>query len=354
MSLSRLGAAALIYAASATVLAQPTSSVTLYGIVDAAIVRSDPSSGPGTTELFSGLQSGSRWGFRGREQIGPGLSAEMQLEGGFGTDTGQLAQGGRLFGRLAWVGLSGGLGQVRFGRFNLAGHDLADTISPFGVVFADAGVNRAVATSSTILRVDNLSMYTTPNLRGFEGKLGYSFRHDGTEVAGNGNNTNVITSSVTFTAGNLYAGVSYEAINCPDNTTTPATGTCSAARKEDQKHLMAGITYDLKVVRLRALYSKEDNVFTTAAVSNSPESVGYLLGLTAPIGSGELKLVWQDRNDKGPANADLRIWAVGYQYDLSRRTSLAVFYADTDNESSVAALVARDRKQYGAGLRHRF
>lgn len=113
MSLSRLGAAALMGTASATVLAQPTSNVTLYGIVDAAIVRSDPASGAGTTELFSGLQSGSRWGFRGREQISPGLSAEMQLEGGFSTDTGQAAQGGRLFGRLAWVGMSGGFGQAR-------------------------------------------------------------------------------------------------------------------------------------------------------------------------------------------------------------------------------------------------
>ena len=352
MSFFKVGIAALLVAATFSASAQ--SNVVLYGIVDAALVRTDPASGTATTELFSGLQSGSRWGFRGREDLGGGLSADMQLEGGFNTDTGQLGQGGRLFGRLAWVGLSGGFGQVRAGRFNLAGHDLADYISPFGVVYADAGVNRAVATSSTILRVDNLVMYTTPKMAGFEGKLGYSFRHDGIEVAGNSNNTNVLTASGTVSLGALFAGVSHEAINCPASTTTPATGTCSLASKNDQKHTMAGVAYDLKFVVLRALYSIEKNVFVSPAVTSSPDSRGYLLGLTAPLGKGELKLSFQERDDKSTADADLQIWAIGYQYDLSRRTSLAVFFVSTDNENNVAALTARDRKQYGGGLRHRF
>jgi len=58
----------------------------------------------------------SRWGLRGTEDLGGGLKSQFVLESGFAPDTGVANFGNRLFGRQAWVGLSGNWGQVAFGR----------------------------------------------------------------------------------------------------------------------------------------------------------------------------------------------------------------------------------------------
>jgi predicted porin len=58
----------------------------------------------------------SRFGLRGSEDLGNGLSAVFTLELGFAPDTGALSQGGRFFGRQSFVGLSGPWGAVTLGR----------------------------------------------------------------------------------------------------------------------------------------------------------------------------------------------------------------------------------------------
>jgi predicted porin len=58
----------------------------------------------------------SRIGFRGTEDLGNGLKALFVLENGFGPDTGMQGQGGRLFGRNAYVGLQGAWGTLTLGR----------------------------------------------------------------------------------------------------------------------------------------------------------------------------------------------------------------------------------------------
>lgn len=94
-------------------------SVTLYGMVDVGVESVSnvaPAGGrlmrmPSNTGLFP-----SRFGLRGREDIGGGLSAVFTLENGFLPDTGGLSQGGRFFGRQAHVGLSGDWGAMTVGR----------------------------------------------------------------------------------------------------------------------------------------------------------------------------------------------------------------------------------------------
>ncbi|MFJ1259796.1 porin [Cupriavidus sp. CuC1] len=140
------GAAAL---ASTVGLAHAQSGVTLYGVVDVPIAYANhqstgaPSINPVTgvvtrksggnrfsLETNGGL-SGSRWGLRGEEDLGGGLRALFVLESGFGADTGQSLQGGRLFGRKAYVGLqSDRLGQLTFGRQDTTMFNLLGNFSP--------------------------------------------------------------------------------------------------------------------------------------------------------------------------------------------------------------------------------
>jgi predicted porin len=97
----------------------PAQGVVIYGVVDLAIERLNATAASGAALHRMPSLTGSvpsRLGFRGTEDLGGGLKAMFTLEQGLGADTGGLAQGGRAFGRQAFVGLSGPWGQVSLGR----------------------------------------------------------------------------------------------------------------------------------------------------------------------------------------------------------------------------------------------
>jgi len=96
------------------------SGVQVYGLIDTAVehLTNTAPNGASQTRMpgLSGGQFPSRIGFRGSEELGGGLKAVFNLENGLQPDTGGLNQGGRLFGRQAWVGLAGDWGLVSAGR----------------------------------------------------------------------------------------------------------------------------------------------------------------------------------------------------------------------------------------------
>jgi predicted porin len=108
---------AAFFALSASVYAQ--SSVTLYGIVDTGVeyVSHANATGDGVVRMpgITG-EIPSRWGLRGTEDLGGAYKAVFALESGFNVRGGDLGQGGRLFGRQAWLGVSSPYGQLSFGR----------------------------------------------------------------------------------------------------------------------------------------------------------------------------------------------------------------------------------------------
>ncbi|HEY4296596.1 MAG TPA: porin, partial [Paraburkholderia sp.] len=100
-----------------TGVAHAQSSVTLYGFLDAGLVYVNNQSGHANVQMINGPTNGSRWGLRGSENLGGGLKAIFTLENGFDTSNGKLLQGGREFGRQAFVGLeSDTWGAVTLGR----------------------------------------------------------------------------------------------------------------------------------------------------------------------------------------------------------------------------------------------
>ncbi|CAB3963833.1 porin [Burkholderia aenigmatica] len=112
-----LGLSTLAMLASGASSAQ--SSVALYGIIDSGVeyitnVGPQKQSVVKVPQLTGSLPS--RWGIRGKEDLGGGLSAVFVLESGFSPGQGTLNQSGRLFGRQAYVGLSGRWGTLSFGR----------------------------------------------------------------------------------------------------------------------------------------------------------------------------------------------------------------------------------------------
>ncbi len=155
--------------------ANAQTSVTLYGVVDVPIEYNNhlaPAStpirrrGPERPSAFAARwrqprrpadrrrpPSGSRWGLRGTEDLGGGLKALFVLESGFGLDDGRSQQGGRLFGRQAYVGMqSNTLGRLTFGRQYTTMFDMFANFSPTGYATIYEPV---VAQLGTNFRSDN-------------------------------------------------------------------------------------------------------------------------------------------------------------------------------------------------------
>jgi len=159
MKKTLLAAALLAGFASA---AQAQSSVTLYGLVDVGYVYTKTDGVDSNNELASGNQSGSRWGLQGAEDLGGGLKATFLLESGFDQGTGQSLQGGRLFGRQSWAGLSGGFGDIRFGRQVTITSEFFGAVDPFGAGFNAANLGNTFVAMDTV-RTDNTIKYISPN-----------------------------------------------------------------------------------------------------------------------------------------------------------------------------------------------
>jgi len=121
---ARMASLTVLYAGFASAgIVHAQSSVTLYGIIDTNIEWADnnapaagASSGGSRLRMASGGLQGPRWGFRGTEDLGNGMSALFVLESGFNPDTGAAAESTRLFNRLALVGLESRVGKLTFGR----------------------------------------------------------------------------------------------------------------------------------------------------------------------------------------------------------------------------------------------
>lgn len=93
------------------------NSVTLYGAIDEGMQFTSNVKGKSNIETTSGQDSGDRWGLKGVEDLGGGLKTLFQIENGFNLNTGNLNNGGRIFGRQAFIGLqSDSFGTLTVGR----------------------------------------------------------------------------------------------------------------------------------------------------------------------------------------------------------------------------------------------
>ena len=169
--------AAALAAAGVAHAQTPAPSVQLYGLFDTGVERIT-NVGAGKSSLtrmpsISGTLP-SRWGLRGTEDLGGGLRAVFTLESGFGPDTGVSGQGGRLFGRQAYAGLSGGWGTVALGRqYSMLFWSVldADQLGPnvYGLGSLDAYIPNA--------RTDNAVTYRG-SFSGVQVGVGYSLGRD--------------------------------------------------------------------------------------------------------------------------------------------------------------------------------
>jgi predicted porin len=114
---------------------QAQSTVSVYGVIDMNIERSNHRNINGAygdlTQLKSDGLFGSRLGFTGAEDLGGGNKALFTLEAGMAPDTGAVGNATKFFSRLSFVGLeNSGVGRITMGRQYTAQFDVLSRFFP--------------------------------------------------------------------------------------------------------------------------------------------------------------------------------------------------------------------------------
>jgi predicted porin len=345
---------AILALGSLTGAAHAQTSITLYGIADAGILYN--SNVKGSSMVGLSTANSSRWGLKGSEDLGGGLSAIFNLENGYTIGTGALGQGGLLFGRKAFVGLaSTTYGTLTAGRQYSASNDQTSQFAS-GADWAASGLGygtRAgdVDNVDTSNRIQNSIKYTSPTIGGVTVGLLYSLGG----VAGDFTRNSVWDLSAGYANGPLHLGVGYMYTKDPfyatfgnqGNSSTSTSGTNNNmpspifggyASAGAQGILTAGGSYQFGPATVAVLYSNTQfkDLGSVALPSAAGLGASYTGG-TATFNSGELNVKYQltpalmlaaayiythnsGAGDYGSAHYNQV--NLGTVYSLSKRTSL--------------------------------
>ena len=349
-----------VLAASGAAMAQ--SSVTLFGIVDTAVGYVDNANAAGDS-VYGLTTSGyatSRLGFRGVEDLGGGLKAGFWLEGVIFGDDGNAA--GFNFTRRSTVSLMGGFGEVRMGRDLTPNYSKTisyDLFSQTGIgqfmgwrdwaTNSDVGTTVSTADASNV-RSSNMISYYTPNFGGLTAGLGYGFDEQTTGKAGR-----YVGGYVAYDNGPLSLAASY------DQRDLLVNGLVAGSAVLDRDTFTLGGSYNLNVVKLNAIVQQSKY----KALGESEKVNAYALGVSAPVGAGEVKLQYALYDNKIIESKAHHI-SLGYVHNLSKRTAVygTVSYMDNKDDSNLGLQAknlstggpGRGESQTGVqvGIRHAF
>lgn len=321
--------ASVLAAVSSHALAQ--SSVTLYGIVDEGITYGNNVGGGAQVAAASGTMSGSRFGLKGTEDLGGGMSAVFDLQNGFDLSTGKLGQGGRMFGRKAFVGLSSATyGALTLGRQYDPVVDLVQGITGDGVFGAFFTTPGDADNNDNSIRVNNSIKYTSPTYAGLTFEAMYGLGGTAGSVSSGGS----MGAALGYTNGglNLAGGYLYTKNDTLANASSGGfindgslvtAGYGVAPGSFQTIHAAASYAFNKFTVGLR--YSNSQyKTYSQTSVFNATEKFnvasGYLAyqftpALMAAVNYGYTKA-------SGAQSANYNQVSAGVDYLLSKRTDL--------------------------------
>jgi predicted porin len=363
----------LAFALAGTAMA---ANVTLYGRIDEGLryvhqktTTAEESNSVDTTSLDSGLAGASYWGIKGYEDLAPGWKIGFRLEGKFQGDDGTLGTDDTLFDRDSYLEVSSPYGILQAGRTAMLmsgshGGIFAGQTNPFGVVYKEAGGSNVFQNSTQ--RVSNMLHYESPSLAGLKfyaqysnatgqstdysegndavpssnrdryGALGATFRHGGLKVAlatdyywfnhkdhaDYDNPFNVgLAANYDFGSWKFYGGYQYG-----KHLRSKIFGE-SVTRADDGHMAMIGAGFDLwgGTLMTSAGYGHvgDYSLTSTSTKKNSSTTKTTTKSLDA----------WQ--------------LAVGYKYNLSKRTMLygVGVYRDADLDATVNSVKTTTKKK---------
>ena len=384
-----LAAVAVLGAFAGSALA---AEVQLYGIVDTGLqyVNADSdAAGKDAVDRFSmesGMQSGSRFGFKGVEELGNGLKVGFVLEDGIKSDTG--VDDDVLFNRESSLFIEGGFGKLAMGRIGSFNGGVSSwgkygVISAFGTSWGDYSAQAGTWAMGAGMW-DNMIAYETPSFAGFKvfAQYGMGNQVDGADADTTKSGVENESSSDRYYAiGASYANGPLNLYFAVDSINYATSGTDGDPNADDSLTVTLGGNYDFEVVKLFAGAQYFDEIKVSkikGALNYNADALGtfadkgkvkgWSLGVSGsiPVAGGNV-LVGAAYVDAEAAdtvtgtheNDELSRWIVsaGYDYPFSKRTD--VYGVVTYNQDSLDSDVAADNRDpsvFGVmiGLRHKF
>lgn len=365
----------------ATAFSVQAADVTMYGkvdtgllfksneitILDQTVVDTD------SFTMENGLNSASRFGVKGSEDLGNGMKVSFQLENGFKADSGEFKTKDKLFDRQATVALSSDFGTLTMGRVggigSGAGFDLV-----YGYADAFDGGSGSVLGLAKSDRYDNMITYQTPKFAGMQATVQYSFNESSTDKDREGSSAvnRYASAGLTGSFGALNTVLAYEFQNYES---------FDATAHEDGHTVYFGGNYDcgfaktfvmaqyfkgLKTGNIKALGMLDDLNATNVVneiYDKGAKGYGLHLGTIVPISNGDLTVGAYYVDGKGETSVagdedvdfDYIGLATKYEYRLSKRTSvyLGAGYHKAKAEDSEVEIEQKVGEVF-TGLTHAF
>jgi len=352
---------ALAVAGLASTGAFAQANVTVYGVADATFdvvkVSGDAVQELGNTTRVS--TNSSYVGFKGAEALGNGLTAVFQFESGVGFDnTGSLGAT-----RDSFVGVSSGFGTVVLG--NLTGptralggavdvNSGATGIGSNGGLIGKLGNNLVNMTntsggytpngtcdrSTTCVSIfdnrwKNAVAYVSPSFAGLSATVAYvANENKNFRGAATSSNTTGFDAGLKYANGPIMAAVTYNAVSLGNFVANTAGGT-------DVSNFRIGGSYDFGIASIRALFDRTRADHVSGNLNTVTQNVFGLGGTFNVTPAG--KIIGQayfarDLKGNGSSLDDTgaKLFEVGYEHSLSKRTILKAVYAHLNNDKQAA------------------
>ena len=386
-----------------------TGTATSFGVVAGVVgpVTTGPTGSTTDKPAFritdgnSQGQGSSRFGFRGTEDLGGGLKANFVMEAGVNLDDGSSGNGGinnagaanNFFARSAWVGLSGGFGEVRLGRqvlgsFGVHANGLSGGASNGlyepGAIFGQGNV-----------RFANALQYRSPDFGGISGTV--SLR----APEGSGSSTTIaglvpdsadsktktgLDLSVAYANGPIYVGFGYNQVQGSTAGNNNEAGALNATSATDTKQTDYTISasYNFGVVQpffnltnrknVAAGSTAGPGVASTSGVLSTllaanPGTAGlnaksrmYSFGVKVPLGAATLLASYANVKttgsgvrttnaglfDSNEVEGKIRAFNIGAQYPLSKRTMIQANYGINNIKTATATVTPTGVNSFNA------
>ncbi|MDD5177159.1 MAG: porin [Sterolibacterium sp.] len=336
------------------------SNVVLYGVADASfdVVRVSGDNAAAKTGAFTRVSTNSSYlGFKGTEDLGSGLKAVFQFEGGVSFDTG----GGLSTGRDSFVGLNGGFGTVVLGNLtgptraldgavdvNVGNTGIGSSAALVGKLGNNlvGGFNSTAATAATVApatacgrsatctspfdtRFNNAIAYVSPSLSGLTLTAAYVANEnkttDVTPVGGVQLNSKGYDLGGKYENGPIMVGLTFAEAKLGDAADTKASD------------VRFGGSYSFGAASVRALW---DSVKLEANAAAEKKQDVWGLGATYNV-TPEAKLTAQyytarDLKIGGASQTETgaNLLSLGVEYNLSKRTMLKAVFARLENDKN--------------------
>ncbi len=368
---TKIALAVLALVASTAAMAD---GATVYGHIDASVSKQSNQA----MQFGEGNWDSSVFGVKGSEDLDGGMKATYNLEVGYNSGNGAMANGGTQYGllpnpvfnRAANVGLAGDFGSVKLGLqispiigASLAGvatgnqsfnvNMLAMAGSVATTLNANSSLTIPVATPLTAglttggFFIPNAVSYSTPSIGGFSATIL-------TQLAASGSPTNdgqeYTAGSASFAQGDVNVSVGYETKKVSLAAVTVGSTVSNAATTESKTYSIAG-AYKMGPAHLGGGYISVDTVGAADKLNTYYLSLGY------DVASNTNLSLNYARNNATVAKS---ITSLGAKYDLSKRTYAYATIARADGASALYSSPANPSAGstavtgYGVGVGHSF